>query len=124
MNYEENLLFTKDHVWMKKLHGNFFQLGITNFAQDLLGDIVFVEMHLNREVAGGESLGSIESVKTASEIICPNSCKVQSVNEEILKTPELINDAPYETWICEVEFITEIKSENFLTHKMYQESIK
>ena len=46
MNYEENLLFTKEHVWMKKLHGNFFQLGITNFAQDLLGDIVFVEIHL------------------------------------------------------------------------------
>ncbi len=123
MNYEENLLFTKDHVWMKKKQENIFQLGITNFAQDLLGDIVFIDIVINKVIEAGQPLGSIESVKTASDFICPDLCTIRSINKHILKSPELINDNPYQTWICEVEFVAEIRPEKFLTHQKYEESI-
>ena len=85
MNYEENLLFTKDHVWMKKKQENIFQLGITNFAQDLLGDIVFIDIVINKVIEAGQPLGSIESVKTASDFICPDLCTIRSINEQHFK---------------------------------------
>ena len=124
MNYEENLLFTKEHVWIKKIQQNRYQLGISNFAQDLLGDIVFFDIDINKNVSESQSLGMIESVKTASEIICPQNCLVKEINADLIKNPELVNDEPHKTWICEIEFHEELNIEKFFTYENYLESIK
>lgn len=71
MNYLEELFYTKEHVWLKYIDGNRYQLGITYFAQDLLGDVVFIDIKSNEKIFTNQPMGIIESVKTASDIIAP-----------------------------------------------------
>lgn len=100
-----NLLFSKDHEWVQQLDGNRVRIGITDYAQDALGDIVFVEIpEEDQEVSANESFGSVESVKSVSDIISPVSGTVVAVNEELEDDPSVINSDPYEGgWIAEVE---------------------
>lgn len=98
------LKYSKSHEWAK-VEGNTVTLGITAHAQDSLGDVVFVELPDNdTTVTAGEAFGTVESVKAVSDMIAPVSGKVIDYNQEVLDSPELLNDDPYgEGWLIKVE---------------------
>jgi glycine cleavage system H protein len=99
-----NLLYSKDHEWVLSLEGNRVRIGISDYAQNSLGDIVFVENpEEGDDVTASETMGSIESVKAVSDLISPVSGSVVLVNEELEDSPQLINENPYEAWLIEVE---------------------
>jgi glycine cleavage system H protein len=124
MSNTSNLLFTKDHVWIKEHEKNKFFLGISNFAQETLGDIVFVDVKNGIDVYKNNPLGVIESVKTASDIICPEDGIIISINDNLSSSPELINEKPHETWICEIEFSHEVMPLNYLSLEDYEDLVK
>ncbi|WP_151733812.1 glycine cleavage system protein GcvH [Paenibacillus tengchongensis] len=101
----DNLLYSEEHEWAQQGEGRVVRVGITDHAQHLLGDIVFVEFpEIGAAIAAGDSVGSIESVKTVSELYSPVSGKVTRINEALEASPELINDEPYGGgWIFELE---------------------
>ncbi|WP_373229774.1 glycine cleavage system protein GcvH [Cohnella sp.] len=101
----EHLVYSPEHEWAVTVEGQIVRIGITDYAQSQLGDIVFVELpEPGASVNAGESMGSIESVKTVSELYSPVSGKVLKVNEILIDQPELLNGEPYEGgWIVEVE---------------------
>ena len=99
-----NLLYSKDHEWVLSLEGNRVRIRISDYAQNSLGDIVFVENpEEGDDVTASETMGSIESVKAVSDLISPVSGSVVLVNEELEDSPQLINEKPYEAWLIEVE---------------------
>ena len=107
MNYPTNLKYTKSHEWIK-MEGDIAVIGISDFAQNALGDVVFVNLPAEGDsVSAGESFGDIESVKAVSELISPVSGTVCAINEELVDAPEKINDDAYEAWIIKVEGITD-----------------
>jgi|TARA_B110000503_G_C7155251_1_gene417016 glycine cleavage system H protein len=118
------LKFSQDHVWLAHIESNKYHLGITDFAQDLLGDIVFVDIKLNVAIPPNSPLGIIESVKTASDIVSPANIKVIGLNPLIEKSPETINDKPYETWICEITLDSDVEIDNLLNYEHYLDLIK
>jgi|TARA_B110000208_G_scaffold191796_1_gene260168 glycine cleavage system H protein len=124
MKPTRELKFSQDHVWIDHIDNNKYRLGITDFAQDLLGDIVFVDIQLNKPILSNRSLGTIESVKTASDIVSPANIKVIGLNPLVEKSPEVINDSPYETWICEITLDSDYDIENLLSYDQYSELIK
>ena len=102
---EEGIYYTKEHEWAKKLGDGNVAVGVDDYAQSQLHEIVFVELpEVDAEVAQGEALGAVESVKAVSDVYAPVGGKVVEVNEELLDSPELINDDPYgEGWIAKIE---------------------
>ena len=106
MNYPVELKYTTDHEWMK-MEGDIAVVGITDFAQDALGDIVFINMpEVGDTVTAGEALGDVESVKAVSDVNSPVTGVVVAVNEELVDSPENLNSDPYGSWIIKVEKIT------------------
>ncbi len=106
MNIPEDLKYTKSHEWML-IDGDTAVIGITDFAQDALGDIVFANLPAEGDdVAAGEAFGDVESVKAVSDLNSPVSGTVCAVNEAIVDSPELLNKDPYGTWIIKVNGIT------------------
>ena len=98
----ENLRYTEEHEWVR-LQGDTAEIGITHFAQDQLGDIVYVEMpEIGDIFEKGDEFGTLESVKAVSEIYMPVGGEVVAVNEALIDTPELINQDPYGAWIVEI----------------------
>ena len=107
MNHPSDLKYTKSHEWLR-MEGDIAVVGITDYAQDALGDVVFVNLpQEGDETTAGESFGDVESVKAVSELICPVSGTVCAVNEDLLDAPELLNQDPYAAWIIKVENVTE-----------------
>lgn len=107
MNYPVELKYTKSHEWVKFV-GGIAVVGISDFAQDALGDVVFVNLpQVGDEVTAGETFGDVESVKAVSDLICPVSGVVCAVNEELEDSPENLNADPYGAWIIQVENITD-----------------
>lgn len=107
MNYPTDLKYTKSHEWVK-FAGGIAVVGISDFAQDALGDVVFVNLpQVGDEVTAGEVFGDVESVKAVSDLICPVSGVVCAVNEELEDSPENLNEDPYGAWIIQVENITD-----------------
>ncbi len=104
MNIPENLLYTEDHEWVK-LDGDYAFIGVTDFAQKELGDIVFVEVEtIDEPLEKGDSFGTIEAVKTVSDMFMPIGGTVVEFNEEIESDPEVINKDPYEKgWIVKIK---------------------
>jgi glycine cleavage system H protein len=117
-----NLLYSKEHEWVLQLDGNRVRIGISDYAQKQLGDIVFVETpEVDDEVSANESVGTIESVKAVSEIYTPLSGTVVSVNEELEDAPETINEHPFEAgWLIEVEMSNLEELESLLNEDEYQ----
>lgn len=98
-----NLYFTEDHEWLR-VEGDKAYLGISDYAQDQLGDIVYVELpDLDEEVSQGDSVGVVESVKSASDIFTPVSGTIVEVNEDLEDSPELINEDAMANWILAIE---------------------
>ena len=107
MTYPNELLYTKSHEWLKEADG-IAEVGISEFAQDALGDVVFVNLpEAGDEVVAGESFGDVESVKAVSDLLSPVSGIVQAVNEELMDAPEMLNSDPYGAWIIKVEQVND-----------------
>ena len=107
MNIPENLKYTRSHEWVEFLPDGAARVGLTDHAQDALGDLVFVNLpEAGDAVTAGEALGDVESVKAVSDIFCPVAGTVRAANEALLDAPEAINADPYGAWLVEVEAIT------------------
>ncbi|MBM42093.1 MAG: glycine cleavage system protein H [Acidobacteria bacterium] len=103
--YPDNLLYTREHEWVEVSdNGTMAQVGITDYAQQQLGDVVFVELpEVGQKFAAGAQFGSIESVKAVSDLYCPLAGKVVQVNADLIDRPESVNQLAHETWIIELE---------------------
>ena len=107
MNFPAELKYSKSHEWVKMEDG-VAVIGISDFAQDALGDVVFVNLpEVGDDAVAGEAFGDVESVKAVSDLISPVSGTVCEVNEDLLDQPELLNEDPYGTWIIKVENVTD-----------------
>ena len=103
MTYPENLKYTKAHLWVKK-DGDTVKIGITDYAQDQLGDILFVDLPSpGDQITAGDTFTEVESSKTASELPAPVSGEIVAVNDELDDSPEKINEGAYDAWIVEVK---------------------
>ncbi len=108
MNTPEHLRYTKSHEWILFADDGTAKVGLTDHAQDALGDLVFVNLpQVGDELTCGEALGDVESVKAVSDVYSPVTGTVKVVNEDLLDTPEAINSDPYGAWLVEVENITD-----------------
>lgn len=118
------LKYSKEHEWVK-VEGNTVTIGITEYAQGELGDIVFVELpEVDDEINEGDTFGSVESVKTVSELYAPVSGKVVESNEELEDSPEFVNESPYEkAWMVKVELSDESQLDDLLSADQYKEMI-
>jgi glycine cleavage system H protein len=125
MSAPKDLRYSEDHEWVK-VEGEKVRVGITEFAQSELGDIVFVELpEVGTEVTVNEPFGSVESVKTVSELYAPVSGKVVEINEELNDSPEFVNESPYEkAWMIVIESTDLSEVEKLLTPEQYEEMIK
>ena len=107
MYYPVELQYTKSHEWVKT-EGDVTVVGISDFAQDALGDVVFVNLPgVGDEVTAEEAFGDVESVKAVSDLVSPVTGVVLEVNEELLDHPELLNSDPYGNWLIKVEQVTD-----------------
>ncbi len=105
MNIPSDLRYTKDHEWVRAT-GSMVRVGITDYAQDALGDVVFVQLpDVGSVFSAQQGLGEIESTKSVSDVYAPVAGKVVAVNDALVDHPELLNSDPYgEGWICEIEY--------------------
>ena len=107
MLFPAEMKYSKDHEWMKEEDG-VVVIGISDFAQDALGDVVFVNLPgEGDEVTAGEDFGDVESVKAVSDLVSPVSGTVCAVNEDLLDEPEQLNKAPYDAWLIKVENVSD-----------------
>ena len=107
MNFPAELKYTKDHEWMV-MEGDTAVIGISDFAQDALGDVVFINLpEVGDTVTAGESFGDVESVKAVSDVNSPVTGVIVAVNEDLADSPENLNSDPYGSWIIKVEKITD-----------------
>ncbi len=125
LNLPEDVRYTKDHEWARR-KGETFQIGITDFAQDQLGDIVFVELPEPGDVfQNGDEFGTVESVKAVSELFMPLGGEVATVNAALEDSPELVNNAPYtEGWMLEIAASDPSEFDQMMDREAYLEMLK
>ncbi|MBU0904771.1 MAG: glycine cleavage system protein GcvH [Planococcaceae bacterium] len=125
MSTPKDLRYSEEHEWVKVEDGK-ARIGITHFAQSELGDIVFVELpQVGDEIKSNEPFGSVESVKTVSELYAPISGKVIEVNSELEDSPEYVNESPYENaWMIVVEPTDTAEVDALMTAEQYEEMTK
>jgi glycine cleavage system H protein len=121
MNIPTNLKYSNDHEWVK-IDGNIATIGITDFAQSQLGDIVFVDIQTEGEtLKKGETFGAIEAVKTVADALMPLSGKVIEVNTELENAPEVVNSNPYEGgWMIKIEMSDPSEVNSLMDAKAYE----
>ena len=118
MELREGLKYAKSHEWVKE-EGDVVVIGLTDYAQDALGDLVFVNLpEVDDEVTAGEAFADVESVKAVSDVYSPVSGIVCEINEELLDAPESINGAPYDAWFVKVKEVSE--TEELLSAEEYE----
>jgi glycine cleavage system H protein len=122
MDVPKNLKYNSEHLWVK-VNGDKALIGVTDFAQDQLGDIIYVDIpEVGYELEQNESFGTIESAKSVSELYAPLGGQVTRINESLKDEPELINEEPYDTgWILEVKLNNENEVEELLSPEQYEE---
>ncbi|MGP0029351.1 MAG: glycine cleavage system protein GcvH [Acidimicrobiales bacterium] len=122
MNVPDDLHYSTEHEWVR-VDGSRARIGITDFAQDALGDIVYVDLpEVGAEVTAGGTLGEVESTKSVSEIYAPLSGTIAAINDALSQTPERINDDPYgEGWICELDLADGSGTEALLDAGAYRD---
>lgn len=120
MKVVKDLFYTNDHEWVK-VEGEEAYIGLTDFAQDALGDIVYVELpEVDDEIAKEDVFSAVESVKAASDVYMPIDATVVEVNEELLDDPALINTDPYENWIVKVSISDKSQLDELMTSEDYE----
>lgn len=120
MKVLNELLYTKDHEWLK-VEGDKAYVGITDFAQDSLGDIVFVELpEVDTEFSKDDAFGVVESVKAASDLYIPVSGKVIEINEDLIDNPEKVNQDAYKNWMLIVELTDKSELDELLKSEEYE----
>lgn len=121
MNFPEELKYTKDHEWIR-VEGDIAFIGITDFAQSELGDIVYVEVEtIDEDIDQNEVFGTIEAVKTVSDLFLPIDATILELNEELEDSPEKVNDDPYgEGWIAKIKIIDQSQLEGLMSSEDYQ----
>ena len=124
MNHPENLKYTSEHEWVE-ISGNIATIGITDFAQSELGDIIFLEFpNIDENFNDGDVFGTIEAVKTVSDMYMPITGKVVEVNEDLNDTPEQVNEDPYKNgWMVKIELDADADQSKLLDAKSYIELI-
>lgn len=123
MSIPEDLKYTKEHEWIRDNGDGTATVGVTDFAQGELGDIVFVELEeVGFEFEKDESFGTVEAVKTVSELFAPVSGKISEINEQLEDQPELVNDDPYgEGWMIKLEISNPDELDELMTAEDYKE---
>jgi len=123
MNFPQELKYTKDHEWVK-IDGDVATIGITEFAAGELGDIVYVEVEtIGESIATGEVFGTVEAVKTVSDLFMPLSGEILELNAELEATPELVNESPYENgWMIKIRISGDLPND-LLTAEEYAELV-
>lgn len=126
MNIPSDLKYSKEHEWVEILENGNARIGISNYAQEALGDVVYVDMPaIGDGVRTGDSVGTIESVKAVSDIYCPLSGVITATNEEIDSAPDLVNKSPYgDGWLFELKMDDPAEMDNLLDSDGYQEFIE
>jgi len=121
MNVPANLMYTKDHEWLR-VEGNFGYIGVTDFAQGELGDVVFIEIETVGETLKKEEVfGTIEAVKTVSDMFMPVSGEILELNPMLEKTPEVVNKDPYGNgWMVKIKITDPSEVQNLLTAEKYK----
>lgn len=124
MNLPDNIKYTNEHEWVS-VERNTAKIGITDYAQGELGDVVFIDIDQSlSEVGKGDSIGTIEAVKTVSDIYAPLSGKIKEINSVLTDTPEIVNSDPYsEGWIVKIEISDESELNDLLDVAAYKELI-
>ena len=125
MNFPDELKYTKDHEWIRIENGNHGTIGITDFAQRELGDIVYVEINTEgEEIKQGNVFGTVEAVKTVSDLFMPITGKILEFNEELEDEPELVNSEPYDGgWMIKIEITDQSQIESLLSVAEYKKLI-
>lgn len=120
----EGLYYSDDHEWVKVLDDETVLVGITDFAQSELGDVVFVDLpEEGDEVVAGEEFGAVESVKAASDLVSPVSGEILEVNDELIGEPEKVNETPYEAWFLKVKLSNPKELDDLFDSQGYKEHI-
>ena len=123
MAYPADLKYTKDHEWIR-ISGDTAEIGITDYAQQQLGDVVYVDLpEVGRAISAGESFGSIESVKAVSELFAPMSGEVVAVNPALKDKPESVNTDPHATWMVRVRLSDPAAAGALLDARQYEAAI-
>ena len=121
MSYPDDRKYTKDHEWLR-LSGGVGEVGITDYAQQQLGDVVYVELpDVGAQVTAGQGFGSIESVKAVSELFAPVSGRVTAVNDHLKQHPETVNSNPHGTWLIKLDVSDPGAAESLLDSQRYRE---
>jgi glycine cleavage system H protein len=124
MGYPRELSYTKDHEWIR-ITGDTAEIGITDFAQEQLGDVVYVDLpDVGRSIKAGESFGSIESVKAVSELFAPMSGEVVEVNSVLKDHPDRVNSDPHATWMVKVRLSDPAAAGSLLDSAQYEDLVK
>lgn len=124
MEIKKGLIYTEDHEWVK-VDGNVATVGLADYAQHNLGDIVYVELpEIDDEFSKGDAVASVESVKAASEVFTAASGKIVEVNEALDDEPALINEGPYDAWIFKIEMSDPSELDDLMDDEKYAEFAK
>jgi len=120
MNYPSELKYTKDDEWMK-VEGDTGVVGITDYAQNALGDIVFVELpKVGAEVTAGKAFGTVESVKAVSELFAPATGTIAAINEDLSNAPEKVNQDPYGAWMIKIKLKDKTEAGKLMSSADYE----
>jgi glycine cleavage system H protein len=124
-NFPEDLKYTPEHEWVRSGNGRTVRIGVTEYAADQLGDIVYVSLPtVGEEVAAGDACGELESTKSVSDLFCPVDGTVTAVNEQLTSSPEIINSDPYgDGWLFEVEVSEDADLDALLDADAYAEEV-
>ncbi|HEY0562915.1 MAG TPA: glycine cleavage system protein GcvH [Methylophilus sp.] len=124
MKFPENVLYSNEHMWTRQDEAGAWIAGISDYAQDLLGDVVFVDPPKVGDVlSAGKPCGLVESVKTGSDLHAPLDGVVTAINEEVVNAPESLNDKPYQHWIFKFTASDASQAEKLLSAAQYQQLI-
>ena len=125
MTFPEDLKYSKEHEWVR-VKGNVATVGVTDYAQDQLGEIVFVELpNEGEEFAKGEAFGVVESVKSVNDVYVPVSGKIMEINDPVVDSPEIVNEDPYsEGWLVKIEMSDPKDLKDLMTVTQYEAYIK
>jgi len=125
-NSPDDRIYSEQHIWLMLDTDEIATIGITEYAQSELGDIVYVELpEIDNQYQSGQNCAIVESVKVASEIYAPVECKIIEVNEELVDSPEVLNDSPYENgWLCKIEILDKTSIDSLKNASQYDSLVE